>query len=116
MLRGFSIFGAAFLLLLLGGSDCAPGIGVGEAADCCECLGDHGDDGLDAAPGDNCLPDDISQGFDRKVEVQQCAADAADSIAGGNGRVVADAVCRDGDHPCADLCAKAADEGVQFAE
>ena len=99
-----------------GASDCAPGVGVGEAADCCECLGEHGDDGAIAAPGDNCLPDDISQGFDTKTEIQQCAADAADGIAGGDAKVVADVECREDPHPCTDICAKAAELGVTFSD
>jgi hypothetical protein len=115
---GRSIVTVAFVCIagvFVGGSDCVPDSGIGEAADCCACLARADVDGDEASAADNCLPDDLSQGFDQKVEEQQCAADAADSL-GGEGRVKAEAACREGDHPCADICGRAADAGVDFID
>ena len=98
------------------GADCAPEVGIGEAADCCACLVDHtpaGDEGASAS--DNCLPDDLSQGLDTGIEEQQCAADAADALTGA-GRVKTDPACRAEGHPCGDVCARAAQSGVFFID
>ncbi len=112
------LFTTAFLLLtglVVGGADCVPDSGIAEAADCCECLVDHDVDGNEAAAADNCLPDDLSAGFDKKTEENQCAADAADAIS-GEGRVQADAACRTGGHVCAALCGLAEENGVTFID
>ena len=108
---------ALFLLLpalLVGGSDCVPQLGIAEAADCCACLAKTDDDGAQASAADNCLPDDLSQGFSQQVERDQCAADAADAISGA-GDVVVVAACLAEAHPCGDICTRAAAAGVDFA-
>lgn len=97
------------------GADCAPGVGIGEAAECCTCLSVNGPDGEEADAKDNCLPDDLSQGLDDGIEEQQCSADAADAITGA-GRVKARPECRAEGHPCGGICAAAAKSGVFFIE
>ncbi len=107
--------------LLIGGADCAPQLGIAEAADCCACLAESNADGDEAGAdvlrpsSDNCLPDDLSQGRSQKVEQDQCAADAADSI-GGASEVVVDVACLADDRPCESICSRAAAKGVVFAE
>ena len=105
----------ALLALLCGGSDCVPELGIAEAADCCACLAKSTAAGDEATATDNCLPDDLSQGFSQQVEQDQCAADAADAIS-GFGDVVVVADCLAEGHPCAEICAKAGDSGVDFAD
>ncbi len=109
------VLGGLLLAPVLGGADCVPASGIGEAADCCECLADHDAAGDEAGAADNCLPDDLSQGIDKETEENQCAADAADAIS-AEGRVQAEADCRAGDHPCADICAQAEAGGVSFVD
>ena len=107
-----------FLLLaslFAGGADCVPEIGIGEAADCCACLAKATPDGDEASAGDNCLPDDLSQGLSQSVESDQCAADAADSLS-GQGDVVVDAACLQAVHPCSAICEDARENGVVFAD
>ena len=108
-------------LLLLGGwfaagADCAPQVGIAEAADCCACLAKTGPEGQDeVGAGGNCLPDDVSQGLSQQVERDQCAADAAESIS-GSGDVVVVVACLDDTQPCSTICGDAKAGGVVFAE
>ena len=103
------------LCLFIGGSDCVPQVGIGEAADCCACLANRAVDGAEPPSGsNNCLPDDRLQGLSEEVERDQCAAAAADAIS-GIGEVVVVVACLDPPHPCATICAAAKDGGVVFA-
>ncbi len=111
--RFLSLVGA---WLLCAGADCAPEVGIAEAAECCTCLSETTPSGDDSTLGDNCLPDDISQGVSASIEEQQCAADAAASLEGDDVDVQVDPACISGGHPCDALCARAAETGVSFKE
>ena len=92
----------------LGGADCVEDLPLAEAADCCTCLAETGEDG--EAPGflePNCLPDDpdTTNGV-ASAEEQACAAGAGEAINGEN-QIFVTPACLDAPHPCADICAAA---------
>jgi hypothetical protein len=94
---------------------CAPTPGIPEAADCCACLGDFAPDGGDASfTRGNCLPTlDGVPNLGVTDERQVCAEAAGQSL-NGSGSVDVVAACLQDGHPCADVCARAADVGVVF--
>lgn len=106
---------AALVAALVGGADCVPQSGIAEAADCCDCLGDFAADGGDASfTRGNCLPTlDGIPNLGVSDERQVCAEASGRSMNGG-GAVDVVAACLQEGHPCADVCARAAEVGVVF--
>lgn len=108
MTRGVVVGLIGLGAVILGGADCVSSLPLAEAADCCTCLAETGEDG--ESPGfleDNCLPDDpdTTRGV-ASAEEQACAAGAGEAINGDN-QIFVTPVCLDAPHPCADICAAA---------
>jgi hypothetical protein len=117
-IRRVAVSGAGLLVALgLGGADCAPGLVLAEAADCCTCLARTTLEGGSAAVlDDNCLPNDAST-TNGVVDAEEsaCAAGAGEAI-NGTGAIFVEPVCLDAPHPCAEVCAAANAEGPIFVD
>ncbi len=105
----------AVVAFVVGGADCIPESGIAEAADCCDCLGDFAPDGDDASfTGGNCLPTLSGIPNLGVSDERQVCAEAAGQSLNGAGAVDVIAACLQRGHPCADICARAAEVGVVF--
>jgi hypothetical protein len=110
-----AVVGVFVVVLVVAGADCAPQVGIAEAADCCDCLGDFAPDGADASfSRGNCLP--TLEGVPNLgiSDERQVCAEAAGQSLNGNRSVDVIAACLQDGHPCADVCDRAAAVGVTF--
>ncbi len=116
MSGGLRFVAVGSMVALLGGADCVPALGIAEAADCCDCLGDFAPDGEEASLSrGNCLPTlpgvpNLGVSDERQV----CAEAAGQSLQGADVAVAVVAACVDEGHPCDQICARAAAVGVAF--